>query len=154
VIRVIGIGSPLGDDAVGLAVARRLAADVPPIADVVAADRPGIDLVELITGATAAVLIDAVSSGSAPGTLHDVALADLAATVGSSLSSHDVSVREALALAAALGRLPPRGRLLGVEIDPSRAKDDRLSAAVDDAIAAASDRARLWVARYRSAAGG
>ena len=69
-IRIIGIGSPFGDDACGLAAARRLAEEPPAGAEVVVADRPGAALIELLDGVDATILIDAVRSGSPPGTLH------------------------------------------------------------------------------------
>ena len=70
-IRIIGIGSPFGDDAVGLEVARILAEAPPPDCEVIAADRPGATLLELLDGAEAAILVDAVQSGNAPGLIHE-----------------------------------------------------------------------------------
>ena len=73
-IRIIGIGSPFGDDAVGLEVARMLAgrrrelrSDRVPIAQVTA-------LVDLLEGAEAVILIDAVRSGALPGTIHEFSI--------------------------------------------------------------------------------
>ena len=56
-IRIIGIGSPFGDDAAGLEAARQLAADPPPDAEVVVADRPGAGLIDLFDGADALIIV-------------------------------------------------------------------------------------------------
>ncbi len=148
-IRIIGIGSPFGDDAAGLEAARRLAAAPPPGTEIIAADRPGSDLIDLLDGAEAAILIDAVRSGSAPGTLHDLDLRDLPASGGRLASSHDLGVADAVRLAATLGKAPQRGRLLGIEIPPDSAREpDRISAQTSRAIEDAVQRARSWATRW------
>ena len=145
-IRIIGIGSPFGDDACGLAAARQLADPPPAGSEVIAADRPGAGLIELLDGVEATILIDAVRSGSPPGTLHDLDLRELLRSPVRVVSSHDLGVAEAVQLAAALGRLPARGRLLGIETAPrARARCDP---AVRAAIAGVVSRAREWVSRF------
>jgi hydrogenase maturation protease len=130
-IRVIGIGSPFGDDVVGLEAAQVLAKNPPPDCEVIAADRPGAGLIELLDGAGAAILIDAVRSGSPPGTLHELSFDDLDACAAQFLSrtthslcafvsSHDLSVAASVQLARKLGRAPRDGRVLGIEIAPTR----------------------------------
>jgi hydrogenase maturation protease len=71
-IRIIGIGSPFGDDAAGLEVARILAQAPQPNCEVIVADRPGANLLELLRGTDSAILIDAVRSEGSPGTLHEL----------------------------------------------------------------------------------
>jgi Ni,Fe-hydrogenase maturation factor len=61
-------------------------------------------------------VIDAVRGGGSLGTTVDIALADVAALELRPVSSHNVSVSEAVALAGELGRLPSRSRFLSVEI--------------------------------------
>jgi hydrogenase maturation protease len=148
-IRIIGIGSPFGDDACGLAAARRLAEEPPAGAEVVVADRPGAALIELLDGVDATILIDAVRSGSPPGTLHDLDLRTLLRSAVRPVSSHDLGVAAAIQLADALGRLPARGRLLGIETPGTRSADG--SAPVEDAIPEVVSRARAWVIRFRFA---
>ena len=65
-IRIIGIGSPCGDDAVGLEVARILAQAPPPNCEVIVADRPGTNLIELLDDIEDAILVDAVDPGRLP----------------------------------------------------------------------------------------
>jgi hydrogenase maturation protease len=150
-IRIIGIGSPFGDDACGLTAARRLAEEPPAGAEVVVADRPGAALIELLDGVDATILIDAVRSGSPPGTLHDLDLRKLLRSAVRPVSSHDLGVTAAIQLANALGRLPARGRLLGIEAGsrPGTSSADA-NATVQDAIPEVVSRARAWVVRFRA----
>ncbi|MGE0387317.1 MAG: hydrogenase maturation protease [Gammaproteobacteria bacterium] len=117
-IAVIGVGSPCGDDQAGWlvveALRRAAAAHDPHLAGVElkALDRPGPDLLNAMTGARAAIVIDAVL-GASPGTVLRLSAGRLAA--GSRpASTHAGGVADALALGACLGVLPPRLVLLGV----------------------------------------
>jgi hydrogenase maturation protease len=147
-IRIIGIGSPFGDDAAGLEAARRLAASPPPGCEIVAADRPGLGLIDFFTGAEAVILIDAVCSGAPPGTLHDLSLRRLVHRAPAPASSHAFGVAAALQLAEQLGGGPVRGRVLGVETaHGSLRRLDGLTASVRAGVACAVHRARWWATR-------
>jgi hydrogenase maturation protease len=160
-IRVIGIGSPFGDDAVGLEAARTLAKNPPPDCEVIAADRPGASLIELLDGAGAAILIDAVRSGSPPGTLHELSFDDLDACAAPFLSrtthslcafvsSHDLGVAASVQLARKLGRAPSEGRVLGIEIAPARyAAPGRFSESAQQALRLALVRVRVLAKEIR-----
>ncbi|HYF92491.1 MAG TPA: hydrogenase maturation protease [Symbiobacteriaceae bacterium] len=113
---VIGIGNELcADDAVGLAVVRRLAAEG---VAVVEAGCPGLGLLDLLAGHDRAVLVDAVVSGAPPGTVHCFGLRDLPDRSLLPLSLHGVNAVDALALGQAVdpGRLPRDVVIVGVEI--------------------------------------
>jgi hydrogenase maturation protease len=102
-IRIIGIGSPFGDDAAGLEAARRIAGERPAEIEVALADRPGIALIDVLRSASVAIVIDSVcSAGHAPGTIDDLDLGEVARLAGRQFTSHDASLPEALALAEAL----------------------------------------------------
>jgi hydrogenase maturation protease len=107
---VIGLGNAVrGDDAAGLIAARRLGGlehEGDPLA-----------LLDLWEGAELVVVIDAVSSGADPGTLHrfDAVAGPLPARLRSSTSTHAVGLGEAIELARALGRLPARLVVYGIE---------------------------------------
>jgi hydrogenase maturation protease len=112
---VIGVGNAYrGDDAAGLVVARRLRER-----GVAALEQEGepVALLEAFADRDAVVLVDAVRSGAAPGTLHraDVSDAPLPAELAGPSSTHLLGVGEAIELARALDRLPARIVLLGVE---------------------------------------
>jgi hydrogenase maturation protease len=113
---VIGVGNALrGDDAAGLAVARALR-DRLPGARVIESDGDGAALIDAWQSARFVVLIDAVSSGAAPGTVHrfDAHAEPLPAPLFH-YSTHAVSVADAVELARALGTLPPRLVVYGIE---------------------------------------
>jgi hydrogenase maturation protease len=153
-IRIIGIGSPFGDDAAGLEVARRMEAAPPHGCEVVAADRPGAALIDLFDGAGAVILIDAVRSGSSPGTIHDLDLDDIDCLGAALVSSHDFGVAAAVALAMKLGRAPAHGRVLGIEASPGGGAGlDAISPPVSAAIEPAIARARLWATRLSASFG-
>lgn len=63
------------------------------------------------------VLVDAVQSGHAPGTVHrfDATAAPLPATFGKAVSTHAVGVSTAIELARQLGRMPKLLMVIGVE---------------------------------------
>jgi hydrogenase maturation protease len=117
-VRVIGIGSPAGDDQAGWRVVDALAARAvtkPGTVLLEKLDRPGAALIERFSGADCVILVDAVDSGAAPGRIHRLRAADWAAYRGG-VSSHGFGVFDALALAQALQALPPRLEVYGIEI--------------------------------------
>jgi hydrogenase maturation protease len=107
---VIGVGNAArGDDAAGLIAARRLGGlehEGDPVA-----------LLDVWRGAELAVVIDAVSSGAEPGTVHrfDATSAPLPARLRGSTSSHALGLAEAIELGRTLGRLPGRLIVYGIE---------------------------------------
>jgi hydrogenase maturation protease len=146
-IRIIGIGAPFGDDAVGLEAARILAEQPPPGCEVIAADRPGAGLIELLGGIEAAILIDAVCSGAPLGTIHELSFARLARHHGRFVSSHELGVAASVQLACELGCAPAQGGMLGIEVAavPSDAPYLSLSPEAVRAVSAVLVRVRRWV---------
>jgi hydrogenase maturation protease len=117
-VLILGIGSPSGDDQAGWLVAnalKEMGAD--RIAGVVVdkLDRPGADLVARFESAAHVVLIDAMQSGEAIGTIRRFAQQDWP-TYRGGLSSHGFGVLGALLLARELGGLPGWVDLYGIEI--------------------------------------
>jgi hydrogenase maturation protease len=111
---VVGLGSvDRGDDAVGVLVVRQVA-DVPG-ADVIEVSDPS-RLVDLGAGRDVMVLVDAVSSGSTPGTVHVVEVGDQALPIRSAAAStHWVGLGEVIELARVLDMLPARVVVVGIE---------------------------------------
>jgi hydrogenase maturation protease len=113
---VIGVGNALrSDDGVGPAVADRLRALAAGV-DVVTCEDEPTRLLDAWSGAEAALVVDAVSSGAAPGSVHrfDASAQALPAGVFRG-STHAFGVGETIELARALGRLPQRVVVYGVE---------------------------------------
>ena len=107
---VIGVGNRARrDDAAGLVAAEQLAGRLHE------GDATG--LLDAWEGADLAIVIDAVRSGADPGTIHrlDASAAPLPARLRTSTSTHAIGVGEAIELARALGRLPRRVLVLGIE---------------------------------------
>ncbi len=109
-MKVIGLGNEWrGDDGVGIEVARRLRGT--------ALDGEPIGLVQALNGDPDVVLVDAVSSGAPPGTVHvfEVGSEPLPAKLFGASSTHALGLAEAVELARALGQLPARVRVYGIE---------------------------------------
>ena len=151
VIRIIGIGSLFGDDAAGLEALRMLAEAPPPNCELIAADRPGAALIDMLENADAVILVDAVVSGSPTGKIHELTFDALDASNLSFVSSHDLDVAAAVKLAGTLGRCAPRGRVIGLEVAPPR--PDRvfgLSPEIRDALGHLVERVRLCAAELNA----
>ena len=114
---IIGLGNEYRrDDGVGLVVAQRLKAAAPEHARVLEESGEGVALMESWKDADAVILIDAVHCGAKPGTLHRFdAHTQPVSTEFFHCSTHTFSVAEAIELARALGRLPRRLIVYGVE---------------------------------------
>ncbi|MGE0521022.1 MAG: hydrogenase maturation protease [Candidatus Binatia bacterium] len=150
-MRVIGIGSPCGDDRIGLVVAAKLRTVPLRGVEVVLADRPGIGLMDALADAGAVILIDAVRAPAPAGSVYDLDLEAVSDAPVAPVSSHSVGVAETLALARALGRLPPRGRLIGIVIDGVRPTRDGLSPQLACAVDEAVQRVRAWITFFAAA---
>ena len=117
-VLIIGVGNEVrGDDAIGLLAARDLASLKLPWVRVEESRGDGARLLSLWRGVEAVLIIDAVSSGSPPGTLHrvDVTTFPIPGSFRCA-SSHDFGVVEAIETARALGELPGECVLYGVEV--------------------------------------
>ncbi len=122
---VIGVGNALRhDDCAGLVVVRRLRtlANAPGTAvhaEIAVLEHEGepLGLLERWEGARAAVLVDAIHSGTAPGTIQrvDASSEPIPVRLHGSSSTHAVGLGEAIELARALRRLPARVVIYGVE---------------------------------------
>jgi hydrogenase maturation protease len=114
---VIGIGNALrGDDAAGVEVASRLRERVPPGVEVVACDEEPSRLIDAWEGADSAIVVDTIFSGAAPGTLHRLDASEVAIPTRALRSStHAMGLGETIELARALGKLPRRVVVHGIE---------------------------------------
>ena len=114
---IIGIGNEYrGDDAVGLIVARRLKERLADSVIVLEQSGDGAALMEAWRGAETVIIIDAVMSGAAPGTIHRFDASAQPLPKGAfRCSTHAFGVAEAIELARALGDLPQRLVVYGIE---------------------------------------
>lgn len=114
---VIGVGNRMrGDDAAGVLAAELLRPRVPHGVEVVSCNEEPSRLMEAWDGAESVLLVDTVSSGARPGTLHcfDAGEEGVPARTFRS-STHAIGIADTIELARALGRLPRRVRVYGIE---------------------------------------
>ena len=134
-ILVIGIGNPArGDDAAGLAVARRIRDAAP--GDVTVAELAGdqLALLDAWTGAREVYVIDAVCSGGTPGTVYRFDAAEPLTAHFWHRGTHTFSLADVIELARALGRLPARLTGFGIEgatFEPGAPLSPEVEAAVE-----------------------
>jgi len=149
---VVGIGNgSRGDDAVGPVVAERVARLGLAGVEVVTHEEP-LALVEHLAGHEDVVVVDAVRSGVVrPGAVHVIHAGaaplprDPVALGSNRLGSHGLGVIEAVELARALGRLPRRLTLVGVEaseLGVGAAMSAPVREGLDDAVRAVVDSLR------------
>ncbi len=115
---VIGVGNPdRGDDGVGPEVLARLAGRVPGGVRLMRlAGADPAEIMEAWSGSAGAIVVDAMVSGVAPGTItrFDAVAGPLPAGVRLA-STHVLGAETAVEMARALGRLPGRLVVYGVE---------------------------------------
>jgi hydrogenase maturation protease len=109
---VIGIGNEYRrDDGIGPEVLARLRGRVPQSVRLVVSDGEPASVVEAWTGASLAVVVDAVRADPpVPGRMHRLVLGQADAARLGAVSSHGLGLADAIGLALALGRMP--GRLI------------------------------------------
>ncbi|MFP4079277.1 MAG: hydrogenase maturation protease [Ectothiorhodospira sp.] len=147
-LKVIGIGSPQGEDRLGWEAARSL--EGLEGVTIVCLDRPGPSLLHALEGETAVVLLDAMEAGLPPGCVRVLRAGDLL-TGGDAVSSHDLGVAGALALGRALGSLPERLWLIGIQGRPHGGLGERERAAALTAVRRQVQALRGWRATGASA---
>ncbi|KAF0107011.1 MAG: hydrogenase maturation protease [Anaerolineaceae bacterium] len=144
-ILVLGIGQSLrGDDAAGLEAVRLWRETHPQTARrvrVETAELPGLALLDLLMGADAAILVDAVQAAAPAGTVIRVGPDELAAFTPDAQSAHGWGVAETLQLGRALDPALAHVRvtLLGI-VGKDFGMGAALSPEVQQALAEAAER--------------
>lgn len=129
---IIGVGNRFrGDDGIGPALADRLRAEPLESCDIVDSSGEAAELMELWEGHDLVVIVDAVKSDMLPGTIHAVDVGDDHLPLEAfQASTHTFGLAQAVELARALGRLPQRLIIYGVEgsdFAPGQAMSDAVS---------------------------
>lgn len=147
---VVGVGNPtMGDDGLGRAVVRRLDADVPATF----AGTTGFFALEAMSGAEAAVVVDAVDGAGSPGTLHRARLDADDDEAVPEVTLHDLTFADALRSCRSAYDLPDRVVLVGVVpavVEGGIGLSDRVEAALP----VATDAVCAEVGRRRRHGGG
>jgi hydrogenase maturation protease len=137
-IRVIGVGSPLGDDALAWEVVRNLRErqGLSPEIEVYMVEG-GQRILDVLDGRGTLLLVDAIAAGTRPGTIHRFEWPDRRVEALRPGSTHDLRPAEALRLAEALGIAPPRVVVFGMEVeslDPQAGLSQSVMAAVPELV--------------------
>ena len=116
-IAVAGCGHPdRGDDAAGLLVARELERANLPGLRVQLTGTDGLALLQAWEGCNCCIVVDAMVSGCSPGSVTVLREEDWdLLRTPPACSTHSLGPAQALRLAAAIGALPPRVIVIGVE---------------------------------------
>jgi hydrogenase maturation protease len=133
-VRVVGVGSPWGDDAVAWEVVRKLQREKAWSSEIeFHAVEGGQRLLDILDGRGTLLLVDALATQLAPGTIQRLEWPDPRLEALRPGTTHHLRPAEALWLAATLGLLPPRvviWAIAGECFDPQA----DLSPAVADAV--------------------
>lgn len=140
---IIGIGNEYRhDDAAGTVALDRLRALDPPGVTFADSDGEPTSLIDLWSGADLAVIIDGVAADGEPGRVYRLGLHHPATDRRGGASSHRVPLGDAVALARALGRLPRRLLLFGIQvgdISPGLGLTEPVARAIDTVVAEIAD---------------
>ena len=122
-MKIVGLGNPfIGDDAVGVLVARQLRTYRQTSATILEGELAGLNLLHDMEGIDTLILIDAVHSHSKAGTIFRFTLPQDLEKIGklawgtSASSTHAFGLAEALTLAHTLKVLPAHVVLFGIEL--------------------------------------
>lgn len=140
-ILLLGIGNPLrGDDGIGNAVVRAMAGELPSFVHSAMTSGETAGLMAAWKDYSRVIAIDAVVTGSSPGTLFrfDAGEAALPASFFH-CSTHSLGLGESIELARALGEMPKQLIVIGIEGDQfelGSGLSAKVQAAIPKAIAA------------------
>ena len=137
-VRIVGVGSPLGDDALGWEAIRKLQSELSP--------QPGIEfyrldggqrLLDLMDGLGSLLVIDALEPKGNPGGILRFNWPDLRLETLRPGSTHQIGPAEALRLASAIKTLPARVVIYGMEaerFDPQQELSPRVRVCLPELI--------------------
>jgi hydrogenase maturation protease len=146
---VVGVGNTiLSDDGVGVHAARLLQHDprVPVGVTILDGGTLGLELMPYVSDASRVLFLDAVNSGTAPGTPIRMTGSELLGT-SSGLSVHQLGVADLLAALALISTVPQDIVVLGVQpanTDWSTSLSSEVEAALTGLVDAAVAQLRLW----------
>jgi hydrogenase maturation protease len=148
-LRVVGVGSPHGDDAIGLEAIRQLMLNLERRANVeLHALDSGQRLLDFLDGAGGLILIDALAPASSrPGTIQRLTWPDSRLESLRPGSTHALGVAQALQLASALDQLPTRVVIYAVEsfgAEPGAGLSIAASAAIPELLRRVREEVDSW----------
>jgi hydrogenase maturation protease len=146
---VLGLGNDLmGDDAVGIIAARRLAREISGRADIRVSNEYGVALLDYFIGYEKALVIDAVTlDGPRPGELIEIDFDDLRPVRG--MSPHYAGLPDLKQLAQSIGlAFPDRVMVLAVQIDQPKTVCTDMSPAVENSLERLIEAAKMCIDQW------
>jgi len=147
---IIGLGSPLmGDDGLGLVALERLRStmELPADAELVDGGTWGMSLLPDIESATHLLLIDAINTGVAPGSVITLGRDEIPRYLAMKISPHQVDLRDVLAVAELRGTLPEHTIAIGLQperVEMSVGLSPTLEHRLDDLMATVVRQLAAW----------
>ena len=107
----------MSDDGIGVKVVQHLAGNYwfPHEVTIFDGGTLGLDLLPQLEGVDRLLIVDAVETGNAPGSLVRLTGADVQPVMETKLSPHQMGLKDLLAVAMLLGINPPEMVLLGIQ---------------------------------------
>ncbi|WP_432471876.1 hydrogenase maturation protease [Amphritea sp. HPY] len=121
-IKIIGLGSPHGDDQAGWQVIRKVEQEeLPENIELLSLDRPGPALLGYLRDCDRAILIDACMAGWTAGAIKRFSLQELLDCAElQGRSSHQLGIADSLQLAMITGHELPDIQLFAIQIEQSQ----------------------------------
>jgi len=147
-VLVLGLGNVLlGDDGLGAAALACIEREyrIPPGVRLEDGGTLGLSLLGLIADSDRVILVDAVRTDAAPGTLVRLEGSDVIDAVRDRLSPHQIGVADLLAAARLIDRYPSAVTLLGLvpaAIELAVARSDAVDSGLNELVAAVVDEVR------------
>ncbi len=118
-MKIIGLGNPImGDDGLGIYVIKELKKHTIAGVELVEGGTSGIGLLRHLKGEKEVIIVDAIKSGSPPGTIHQLNESDFTNPEFEFISLHEISLSHVLALGKELfpDVFPENIVIYGVEV--------------------------------------
>lgn len=147
---IIGLGNELlGDDGIGIAAARKLRADNTVYADIVDCNLSGVSLLDVLSGYSKVIIIDAVRTKKhAVGDLVELNVDDFRSIP--SVSPHHTGLPELMDISRKLGiEFPDKIRIIAVEIEDRHELGMKLSEPIEKAMDALLKKVKLYLQLWK-----
>ncbi|BCS53496.1 HyaD/HybD family hydrogenase maturation endopeptidase [Geobacter sp. SVR] len=117
-VLVLGIGNlVMSDDGVGVKAVQKLTCEYrfPPVVDIMDGGTLGLDILPRLEGIERLIVVDAVETGGAPGTLVRLTGEEIPLALETKISPHQMGLKDLLTVSQLMGHMPQEMVLIGVQ---------------------------------------